>query len=321
MTFRTVRYLNLALAVVAFACAVPAQSNTTQTQPGRTTAPVVTQPATTAKPVAPAVAGDTTAPTAKDSVRFAIIGDTGTGERGQYETAAMMIRSRSVFPFEFVLMVGDNLYGSERPQDFVRKFETPYKPLLDANVPFYASLGNHDDPNQRFYKFFNMNGERYYTFKKQSVRFFALDSNYMDRDQLAWLKKELEASGSDWKIAYFHHPLYSSGGTHGSEVDLRQLVEPLFLQYGVSVVFAGHEHFYERIKPQRGIQHFTNGGGAKLRAGDITKTNLTAIGYDADNTYMLAEIAGDVMTFQTLNRLGKRIDGGTVAKVSANVTR
>jgi predicted phosphodiesterase len=316
--------LNLSLVLVAVACAMPAQSTTTQVPP-RTTAPVTTQPAqppaTTAKPPAPGVAGDTLPPTAQNSVRFAIIGDTGTGERAQYETGAMLIKSRAVFPFEFVIMVGDNLYGSERPQDFKRKFETPYQPLIDANIPFYASLGNHDDPNQRFYKLFNMNGERYYTFKKQSVRFFALDSNYMDRDQLAWLKKELEASGSDWKIAFFHHPLYSSGGTHGSEVDLRQQVEPLFLQYGLSVVFAGHEHFYERVKPQRGIQHFTNGGAAKLRAGDIRKTNLTAVGYDADNTYMLAEIAGDVMTFQTLNRMGKRIDGGTVAKVSANLTR
>jgi 3',5'-cyclic AMP phosphodiesterase CpdA len=272
-------------------------------------------------PVASAAAGETMPPVAQNSLRFAVIGDTGTGERAQYETATMLTRSRSVFPFEFVLMVGDNMYGSERPQDFSRKFETPYKTLLAANVPFYASLGNHDDPNQRFYKFFNMNGERFYTFKKQSVRFFALDSNYMDRDQLTWLKRELESSGSDWKIAFFHHPLYSSGGTHGSEVDLRQQVEPLFLQYGISVVFAGHEHFYERIKPQRGIQYFTTGGAAKLREGDILKTNLTAIGYDSDTSYMLVEIAGDVMTFQTLNRLGKRIDGGTVAKINANPTR
>ena len=210
------------------------------------------------------------------------------------------------------------MYGSERPQDFTRKFELPYKALLDAQIPFYAALGNHDDPNQRFYKLFNMNGERFYTFKKQSVRFFALDSNYMDRDQFAWLKRELENSGSDWKIPFFHHPLYSSGGTHGSEVDLRQQIEPLFLQYGVSVVFAGHEHFYERIKPQKGIQYFTTGGAAKLREGDLKKTNLTAVGFDTDTSYMLVEIAGDVMTFQTLSRTGKRIDGGTVTKVDAN---
>ncbi len=228
----------------------------------------------------------------------------------------MLARSHAVFPFEFVLMVGDNLYGSERPQDFTRKFELPYKTLLDAQIQFYASLGNHDDPNQRFYKLFNMNGERFYTFKKQSVRFFALDSNYMDRDQIAWLKRELENSGSDWKIPFFHHPLYSSGGTHGSEVDLREQIEPLFLQYGVSVVFAGHEHFYERIKPQKGIQYFTNGAAAKLRKGDLRKSDMTAIGFDADLSYMLVEIAGDVMTFQTLSRTGKRIDGGTVTKVA-----
>jgi 3',5'-cyclic AMP phosphodiesterase CpdA len=316
MTFRSLRVLRVLIAVSALACAAPAQS--TQTKGVQTTA---AKPAAPAPAAASAAAGETTPPLAQNSLRFAVIGDTGTGERAQYETATMLARSRSVFPFEFVLMVGDNMYGSERPQDFARKFEAPFKMLLDANVPFYASLGNHDDPNQRFYKFFNMNGERFYSFKKQSVRFFALDSNYMDRDQLAWLKRELESSGSDWKIAFFHHPLYSSGGTHGSEVDLRQQVEPLFLQHGVSVVFAGHEHFYERVKPQRGIQYFTTGGAAKLRAGDIQKTNLTAMGYDSDNSYMLVEIAGDVMTFQTLNRLGKRIDGGTVAKINANPTR
>lgn len=309
------RFLQLSVALLTLACAMPAQT-APQTQPRGTT--VATPAARTV--MTSAAAGETLPPVAQNSVRFAVIGDTGTGERAQYETAAMLIRSRSVFPFEFVIMLGDNMYGAERPQDFVRKFEVPYKTLLDTNVPFYAALGNHDDPNQRFYKFFNMNGERYHTFKKQSVRFFALDSNYMDRDQIAWLRRELDASGSDWKIAYFHHPLYSSGGTHGSEVDLRQQVEPLFLQHGVSVVFCGHEHFYERIKPQRGIQHFTNGGASKLREGDLKKTNLTAFGYDSDRSYMLVEIAGDVMTFQTLNRLGKRIDGGTVRKINVNAT-
>ena len=91
-------------------------------------------------------------------------------------------------------MLGDNIYGGERPQDFVKKFELPYKALLDAEIPFYASLGNHDDPNQRFYKPFNMDGQRYYTFEKDGVRFFALDSNYMDQDQQDWLEKELAAS-------------------------------------------------------------------------------------------------------------------------------
>jgi 3',5'-cyclic AMP phosphodiesterase CpdA len=217
------------------------------------------------------------------------------------------------------------MYGSERPQDYARKFELPYKPLLDAKIPFYASLGNHDDPNQVFYKLFNMNGKRFYSLKKDKlgnpgVRFFALDSNYMTREQLEWLDKELEGSGSDWKIPFFHHPLYSSGGRHGSEEDLREQLEPLFLKYGVNVVFAGHEHFYERLKPQKGIYYFTAGGSAKLREGDIRTTAMTALGFDSDNSYMLVEIAGDQMHFQTLSRTGKRVDSGTITR-QANQTQ
>jgi predicted phosphodiesterase len=314
-------YVQIAAACAALACAVPAQT-APQAKPAKAPSTVATtRPATPPAVAAPAgIGGDTAPPVAQGSTRFLVIGDTGTGERAQYEVGAMMAKSLEVFPFEFVIMVGDNLYGSERPQDFTRKFEVPYKVILDRNIPFYASLGNHDDPNQRFYKPFNMNGQRYYTFKKNSVRFFALDSNYMDRDQIDWFKKEVAASGSDWKIPYFHHPLYSSGGTHGSEVDLRQQLEPVFLQYGVNVVFAGHEHFYERIRPQKGIAYFTVGGAAKLREGDIRKTDFSALGYDKDNSYMLVEIAGDTMYFQTLNRLGKRIDSGTVTRTNQPLT-
>jgi 3',5'-cyclic AMP phosphodiesterase CpdA len=262
-------------------------------------------------------AGATQAPHAEKSVRFAILGDTGTGGSAQFEIGERLAASRTVFPFDFVLMLGDNIYGSERPQDFIRKFELPYKALHDQKIPFYASLGNHDDPNQRFYKPFNMNGERYYTFEKDGVRFFALDSNYMDQTQQAWLEKELSASRNTWKIAFFHHPLYSSGARHGSEVDLRAVLEPIFLKYGVSVVFSGHEHFYERLKPQKGITYFTNGGAAKLREGNIrVGSAMTAKGYDTDRSYMLAEIDGKTLYFQTLSRAGALIDSGSVTAVT-----
>jgi predicted phosphodiesterase len=255
-------------------------------------------------------------PSEKDSVRLAIIGDTGTGTRSQYEVGAQLTKSRQLFPFDFVIMLGDNIYGSERPQDFVTKFEKPYQGLLDAKVPFYAALGNHDDPTQRYYKPFNMNGERYYTFTKGDARFFVLDSNYVDQKQLQWLEDELARSNDRWKIAYFHHPLYSSGGRHGSEVDLRTQVEPLLVRYGVDVVFAGHEHFYERLKPQNGIYYFTAGGSAKLRKGDIRKTALTALGFDTDYSFMLAELGKDAMRFQVFSRVGKTVDSGTLPLAS-----
>ena len=263
-------------------------------------------------PAAPAPASQVKPPVEEGSVRFAIIGDTGTGTRSQFDIAAQMTKARAVFPFEFVIMLGDNIYGSERPQDFISKFEKPYQDLLDANVPFYASLGNHDDPTQRFYKPFNMDGERYYTFTKGSARFFVLDSNYVDQAQLKWLEDELSRANDRWKIAYFHHPLYSSGEKHGSELDLRAQVEPLFIRYGVDVVFAGHEHFYERIKPQKGIYYFIQGGSAKLRKGDIRVGALTAAGFDTDFSFTLAELGKDAMQFQTLSRLGKPVDSGSL---------
>ena len=132
-------------------------------------------------------------------------------------------------------------FGSQRPQDFRTKFEVPYKPLLDAGVKFYASLGNHDGREQRYYKLFNMDGQLYYSYKapKQDVRFIALETTYLTPVQVKWLEEELKSSREDWKIVYFHHPLYSSGGTHGSDLKLRETLEPLFVKYGVSVVFSG----------------------------------------------------------------------------------
>ncbi len=214
-------------------------------------------------------------PMRANSIKFAVMGDTGTGDRSQYETAAT---------------------------------------LLQGKVEFFAALGNHDDQNQRFYKPFNMNGERYHTFKKGSVRFFVLDSNYMDPDQVKWIERELQASGSDWKIPYFHHPLYSSG-QHGSQVELRAIIEPMFVKHGVDVVFAGHEHFYERVTPQKGIWYITAGGSAKLRADDIASaTGLTAKGFDTDLSFMLIEIDGNEMFFQTISRTGQTVDQGVMTR-------
>jgi hypothetical protein len=182
-------------------------------------------------------------------------------------------------------------------------------------VKFYASLGNHDEPAQRFYKPFNMDGKRYYTFEKGDAAFFVLDSTYMPPPQIEWLQKELEGNDKKWKIAYFHHPIYSSGARHGSEMDLRTLVEPLFLKNGVDVVFAGHEHFYERLKPQQGIYYFVQGGAAKLRRGNIRDNSpMTAKGFDTDNSFTLAEIDGDRMFFETISRRGVTVDSGIIPR-------
>jgi 3',5'-cyclic AMP phosphodiesterase CpdA len=257
-----------------------------------------------------------TLPLTPGSVRFAVIGDSGTGDPPQYQLAEEMIGARKLFRFDFVLMLGDNIYGGHSANDYNRKFESPYKELLDAGVEFYGSLGNHDSPSERFYKPFNMNGQQYYTYKKGDVQFFVLDSNYMKPEQLSWLEKQLQNSGADWKICYFHHPLYSSGAFHGASVELRSTLEPLFVKYGVQVVFAGHEHVYERTKPQKGITYFTEGAAGELRKGNLKKTDLTAVGFDLDRSFILIEISSDELDFQTISRTGVTVDSGVIKRAT-----
>jgi hypothetical protein len=275
------------------------------------------------------VTGTLTLPLREGSVRFAVVGDAGADARGRSDVARQLGAFHGEFPFGFVIMLGDNAYGvdSYSPAEMAPRFTTPYKALLDAAVVFHAVTGNHDNPTQRFYKPFNMGGERYYTFRASrggaaestgGVRFFALDSGYLDKPQVAWLEKELSSSSADWKIAFFHHPLYSSGRTHGSALESRALLEPLFVRYGVSAAFSGHDHIYERSKPQKGgIVYWVAGAGGSLRKGDLRATDTTAKGFDADFSFMLVEIAGEDLYFQAISRTGTTVDSGVVHRPGA----
>jgi hypothetical protein len=254
------------------------------------------------------------------SIRFAVIGDSGRGDAAQHAVAAQMHAWRQRFPFEFVLMLGDNIYDSHTPQDYIDKFDAPYAALLDAGVTFHAALGNHDDPAEAFYEKFNMGGERYYTFRKSerridaltgaAARFFALDTRSLDPAQIAWLRDELADSGSTWKICFFHHPLYTSGRYQSAARPLRLSLEPVLAAGGVQVVFSGHEHFYERTHPQNGILYFVSGAAGSLRPGDIRPSPYTARGFDQDYHFMLVEISGDALYFQAISRAGTTIDAG-----------
>jgi hypothetical protein len=266
----------------------------------------------------PATTSDTIPlPNREGSLKFGVLGDFGTGERAQYQLAEQMAKLHERFPYELVILVGDNLYGGERAEDFRTKFEVPYKPLLERGVKFYASLGNHDARNQRFYQLFNMDGKLYYSFKapKQNVRFFALETTYAEPDQMAWVEKELKGATDDWKIPFFHHPLYSSGARHGSDIRLRAILEPLFVEHQVKVVFTGHDHFYERTKLQKGIAYFVVGSGGKLRGGNIDRTTgLTARGFDTDVAFLAAEIFGNELTFNVVSRTGQIVDSGVITR-------
>ena len=259
-------------------------------------------------------------------LKFAVIGDSGRWSQEQRELARQLAAQHERFPFEFVLMLGDNNYGDGSPQSFKVRFEEPYQPLLEAGVKFYATLGNHDEDigEQWKYPLFNMGGQRYLTFEKKtgllpavagtSVRFFVLNTNRLDAEQVAWLNEQTRASQADWKIAYAHHPLFSTGRYASSNAPRRRVLEPIYVRNGVDVVFAGHEHFYERLAPQNGVVYFVAGGSGSVRKGEMTASDLVDRGYDQDLSFMLVAIGGDTMHFQTLNRLGETVDSGRITK-------
>jgi predicted phosphodiesterase len=256
-----------------------------------------------------------TLPNREGSVRMLVFGDAGRGSKEQHELGALMDRYHQSFQYDTVLMTGDNIYYEDTPADMKKKFEDPYKALLDKSVKFYASLGNHDSPNQRLYALFNMNGEEYYRIEKGGVAIYALNSVYMDKRQLDWFQAQLAKETAPWRIAFFHHPPFSSGKRHGSDEDLRKVLHPVLLSGGIDVVFTGHDHFYERIRPQDGIQYFVAGAAGKIRKGDIRKNSpLTEKGYDADLSFMLTEIVGDEMHFQVIARNGATVDSGIIRR-------
>jgi hypothetical protein len=269
-------------------------------------------------------AGTLALPNKRGSVKFAVIGDSGRGDAAQNEVAAQMVAWRARFSFDFVLMLGDNIYDSHTAHDYVIRFEQPYKPLLDTGVTFHAAIGNHDESASINYEKFNMGGHRYYSFRRAEmsvegitgagVRFFALDTRTLDGEQLDWLRQGLHASGSRWKIVFGHHPIYTSGRYASGARALRPVLEPLLIEGDADVVLAGHEHFYERVVPQRGIVYFISGAAGSLRRGDIRRSNLTARGFDTDCSFMLMEVSGDELFFQVISRTGETVDAGVVTK-------
>ena len=271
---------------------------------------------------APAPSETLALPNRPGSIKFAVIGDAGRGDRAQHEVAAQMAAFRQVFDFDFVVMLGDNVYDEGTPDAYRRKFERPYKALLDAGVEFYAVIGNHDDVRQPWYEPFNMNGQRYYWFRADAsllatltdtdVQFFMIDTETLDRVQLAWLDAEMSRSTARWNIPVFHRPIYTAGRYVTPARIFRLALEPVFLRHGVRVVLSGHEHFYLRTTPQRGITQFISGGAGSLRKGDIRRSALVAQGFDADYHFMLFEVTRDRLFYQAISRTGHSVDAGEI---------
>jgi hypothetical protein len=261
------------------------------------------------------------------TLTFAVIGDSGDGSKEQATIAKQLVAARQKTPFDFILMLGDNIYGGGKPKYFKPYFEDPYKELLAANVQFYAALGNHDAASAEFhvkYPHFNMGSKRYYNFVKGTsdesklVEFFVVDTNEdktLRLEQLAWLDGALKGSTAKWKVAYMHHSIFSSGRMHPPYLGMRNQLHPLFTKYKVNLVLAGHVHAYERIKPQDGVQYITEGCSGKIMRNTLDKRSpLTAFGQDQQQSFLLAHVTNDELKIEAIGLDGKQFDTVTLKR-------
>ncbi len=261
--------------------------------------------------------------TTGDSITFAVLGDNGSGGRNQMDVARQMARTYERTPYGLVLLAGDISYYGSIDERWDEVFVEPYTPLIDAGVQWELAIGNHelsekksDDAVEEIQAQLRRFGKpgTYYTATHGPMEVFVLDSSIPlatgvgGPEQLAWLEAALAASTAPWKVALMHQPPYSSGA-HGSHLDVRRAVEPLFVEYGVDVVFTGHDHHYERTTPQDGVVWIVSGAGSKLTR--VSGAEFTA---HAESTlqFMLVHISGDVMDIRAITTDGTVIDQVTL---------
>jgi hypothetical protein len=261
--------------------------------------------------------------TTDTSITFAVLGDNGTGGRNQMDVARQMARSYTETPYGLVLLAGDiSYYGSidDRWEDV---FVEPYTPLIDAGVKWELAIGNHEISEKKSdyaaeeieaqLRRFGKPGT-YYSVVHGPMEVFVLDTirpldvGVGGPEELAWLEGALAASTARWKVAVMHHPAYSSG-KHGSRLEVREALQPLFVEHGVDVAFTGHDHHYERTTPQDGVTWIVTGAGAKRTR--VGESDFTA---HAESTlqFMLVRIDGGTMDIQAITTDGRVIDRVTL---------
>jgi tartrate-resistant acid phosphatase type 5 len=208
--------------------------------------------------------------------RFVIIGDYGFSGTDEAKVSALTARLKP----DFVITTGDNNYPEGRSETidenigrYFHDFIAPYRGRFGGGAKenrFFPSLGNHDwnweVGAQPYLDYFSLpNNERYYRITRGNVELLAVDSdinepdgNTVDSKQAHWLQEALGAATAPWRVVFFHHPPYSSSSKHGSSVEMRWP----FAEWGASIVYAGHDHTYERLEVQ-GFPYIVNGVGGR----------------------------------------------------------
>jgi len=260
--------------------------------------------------------GFKTAPAATSTapVRFMAFGDSGGGGTDQHELRDRMLE----FPYDLIIHTGDIAYDEGTIGQFEDNVFGVYAELF-RNLPFFPAAGNHEyktlqgAPFRSVFAIPGGNGEKWYSYDWGKVHFAALDTEASYSTQAAWLDHDLATSQQPWKIIYLHRPPYSSG-SHGSDGALREALAPVLQKHGVQLVLAGHDHDYERMKPQQGVAYVVTGGGGKGTR-EVGSSSFTAFS-EAVIHFVYVEVDADELVLHAIDANGVEFDSMVVPRVT-----
>ncbi|MEJ7707669.1 MAG: metallophosphoesterase [Nocardioidaceae bacterium] len=265
-------------------------------------------PAETAGDAVPPIAGT-------PAVRIAVAGDTGTGNDAEDATAERMLVESQKDPYDALLLLGDLIYDDGDAALVDSAVTEPFAPILDGGAKLVPVLGNHDYKSGEQEQILTALGRQdsWYVEQIGSVRIIVLDSNQVeDTVQTQWLRDTLAEPEppETWTVAAMHHPAYSAG-YHGSDRKVQETWAPLFAEYGVPLVLAGHDHDYQRSIPQEGVTYVVSGAGAKTRP--VGQEDFTAVSTSTLH-YLDLLFYDDRVVGRAIDQGGRLVDTFTISR-------
>lgn len=263
---------------------------------------------------------------------FAVLGDSGLGGEMQLAVAGQMAKLNP----DFVLHAGDVIYPSFQFQWADLRCVSVYGKQM-RNVPYFFAMGNHDLYSgeapylQTFYLPTNSvtGTEHYYSFDRGDIHVAVLFVPYLyqhkpvpgDR-QHKWLIEDLKNSTKPWKFILLHHPLNTSGLHRNDDTDrngvpdrieVANFILPIASEFGVQVVFSGHDHNYERFKPTNGV-HFVVTGGGGVYLYHLLQRDLASAQFYLRYHFVSAKVEGDLLTLDAVSPQGIRFDSMSIQR-------
>ncbi|HUS64474.1 MAG TPA: metallophosphoesterase [Kofleriaceae bacterium] len=255
---------------------------------------------------ATAAAGFRTAPAAGSGARVAFVafGDSGNGGDDQFSVREHL----ETVPMQMMIHTGDIAYESGTMQQFEDNYFSVYASMTDS-IPMWPSIGNHDE-HDTYHQVYDLpwasSSHDYYSFDYGDVHFVALDTNDVSQRQADWLEDDLAENQREWTVVYGHHPPFSSG-EHGCATDVRDLFVPIFEKYDVDLVLAGHDHDYERMVPQNGVNYVVTGGGGRGTRPMGSPQDFTAFAESVLH-FVYVEVEGNQLLLHAIDATGVEFD-------------